>query len=128
MLKITPVDDSLQTNGAWAEYHGVELLIARSGNSKYKSAFRHKIKPYKKQIDNGTLPPETSDRILSETIAETVLLGWRGLEADGKDVPYTLDNAIDLLTSDPDCRDFVMSFSEDMENFFKKDDEELKKK
>ena len=57
-----------------------------------------------------------------------MLLGWRGLEVDGKDVPYKLDNAVDLLTSDPDCRDFVMSFAEDMENFFKKDNDELKKK
>ena len=35
-------------------------------------------------------------------LAEHILLGWRGIESGGKDIPYSKDMAVKLLTADDD--------------------------
>jgi hypothetical protein len=124
MLKITPIGKSAE-EGVTANYMGVDLLIARAGNTKFKAAFRRLTKPYKHDIDNSTLSDEISEKLLAEAMAEGVLVGWSGFKSDGKEVKYSVDNAVDLLMNDPDCMEFVSEFSRDINNYLEKDKAEL---
>lgn len=123
MLKITPIAKTAE-DGAYVNYRGVDLLVARAGNTKFKAAFRRTTKPYRNEIDNGKLDEETSERLIAEAMAEGVLVGWKNFIVDGKEIKYSVENAVDLLTSDPDCYDFVSDFSKDIDNYLEQDEEE----
>jgi len=57
-------------------------------------------------------------------MAGTLLVGWEGWRG----VEYSVENAENLLENDVDCRDFISSFAMKIENFIRKDAEDLKKK
>jgi len=125
MLKITPVGDKAEL-GAKVIYRGVELLVARMNNSKYKYVFRQLIKPYQKEVENNTLDDDTSDRLLCEALAEGILLGWNKDTFPGN-VAYTKENAVELLLNDSDCRDFITDFANDINNYLEEDEEQITK-
>lgn len=120
MLKITPVGNKAES-GAKAVYRGVELLVARMNNDVYKAAFRRLIRPYQKEVENNTLDEDTSESILSEALATGILVGWNEETFPGK-VKYSVANAKDLLLNDPDCRDFVTDFANDINNYLEEDE------
>lgn len=115
MLKITPVGDKADL-GAPAIYRGVELKIARMNNTRYKTAFRRVTRPYQKEIETNTLDDKTSDELYCQALAEGILVDWNKTTFPNK-VEYTIDNAKDLLLNDTDCRDFVISFASDINNY-----------
>lgn len=121
MLKITPVGDKAES-GTYGTYRGVRLLIARMNNTRYKSAFRRLTRPYQEEIDNNQLDDEVSDQLLCEALAEGILIGW-DVDTFPGNVKYTKANAIDLLMSDQDCREFVLKFSRDINNFLEREEE-----
>ena len=90
MAKITPTSTDLENNGKWTEYYGVKVLIARSNNMKYKKAFRRLTKPYKRTgIDK--LSDEQADVVLASSIAEGILLDWKGYtNENGEEVDYSV--------------------------------------
>lgn len=120
-LQITPLNTDAAENGAWIEYRGVQLLVARGNNTKFKAAFRRVTKPYQREIDGGTLSEEKSSELLAEALADSVLLGWKGFLQDGKEIEYSKINAKNLLINDPDCREFISDFANDIENFIMED-------
>ena len=126
-LMITPIDKDAEQNGAWINYRGVALLIARANNTKFKAAFRRVTKQYE---DLSNLPEEKSSELLAEALAEGILLGWKGFKIYDdnnveKEVEYSRVNAKNLLINDTDCRDFVTEFSNEIENFIIKDRKKL---
>lgn len=123
-LRITPISNKAE-EGAYANYRGVDLLIARANNSRFKAIFRRITKPYKKEIDRDTLDEATSERLLVEAVAESILVGWKNFKVNGEEVKYTKDNAKDLLSNDPDCLTFVTEFSKDIDNYIEEDEENL---
>lgn len=46
---------------------------------------------------DGTLKPEVSLRLFSETLAEVVLLEWGNLSLNGEPIPYSQEKALELL-------------------------------
>ena len=125
MLKITPVGEKAEV-GSIGTYRGVALKIARMNNSRYKSAFRRLVRPYQKEVENGTLDEATSDNILCEALAEGILVDWNPATFPGN-VKYTKENAKELLLNDTDCRDFVTEFADDINNYLDEDEEEVTK-
>ena len=128
MLKITPTDSSLEKNGTKTNYRGVTLIIARSNNVKFRSVFNQLSKPYRKEIQDNSINEKDSRDIMIQAFARAILVGWEDFQIDGREVPYTLKNAIDLLTNDPDCYDFVSDFSGNLSNYLVEEEDELVKK
>lgn len=124
---ITPVADTAET-GAIAVYRGVKLKIARANNTKFKAAFRRITKPYKEQMDKEILDEKTSEDLYLQCLAETILVDWKDFVLGGEDIPYTVENAIDLLRNDSDCLQFVTNYSQSIDNYLMQDEEELKGK
>jgi hypothetical protein len=123
---ITPINKDAEENGSWGEYMGVGLLIARGNNTNFRRSFRRLTKPHKREIDKGTLSDSESESILCQALAESILVGWKNLKVGGKNIEYSVANAKSLLLNDSDCRDYVQNFADDLDNFIKQDEEEVK--
>ena len=124
-LKITPVDSNAEINGVWTNYRGVDLLIARANNINFKSCFRKVTKPYEKQMEDGSLGEEKSSDLLCTALADSILLSWRNFIIEAKEIEYSKINAKNLLMNDPDCREFIINFSNEIDNFIIEDRKKL---
>lgn len=112
-----------EQDGVWTEYRdGVELLIARANNPRYNDLFRRLTKPYERQIRTEQMSEEMATSIMAECMAQTILLGWRGIEHDdGTPMAYSVDEARAMLL-DPELHDFrrdVKDLSEQRDRYLK---------
>ena len=121
LYKQFKTDKHLENEGIELEYgvasngKPIVITIARAGgaNSKFQKLMALKVKPYKRQIDNGTMDDETGERIAREVYAEAIVLDWQNVEFpildnDGQPtdetefLPYTPANCVRLFTDLPD--------------------------
>lgn len=117
--KLFGTDNNLEKNGVLLDYGDFSILIARAGgsNQKYNKVLERKSKPHQRAIANDTFDSELASKILMETYAETVVLGWTGVmvsdlgeteasgdEPVGEDQPlaFSKANAILLFEAYPD--------------------------
>jgi hypothetical protein len=116
MIKITKTDTSKETEGVWTEYEGVKVLVARMNNASFLRALREKSKS---TVEGNlqAMATEKSDALMIEVMAEHILLGWKPFDFDGQTIEHNRENAISLLTHDPDFRDFISDFSRNVGNF-----------
>lgn len=128
MIKITPVNEKESQEGVWTTYHGVKLKIARSNNERYLKTFLNLSRPHRKAIEKNALDEETSIGIICQSMAEGILVDWEGLKTAEGEIAYSVDNAVNLLENDPDCREYVMEYASDMANYLISDKEELLEK
>lgn len=117
-LKEFAVDAKKELDGVWENIGGdAELLIARIGNPKYKEAFRKLPRGTRRMIESGTLPEAQSEKMFCQILASTVLLGWKNLIEDGKDVLYSEEKAAEMLLKYPEFRAIVEDLGNDMRRF-----------
>lgn len=104
-------DKALERDGIVLDYgfnshdQPIQIRIARAGgaNAKFAKALEHKMRPYKRAIANETLDNKVAEKLLMETYAETVILGWNGVEdREGVELEFTKDNVLKVLTDLPD--------------------------
>jgi len=123
--KAFATDDKLEQEGRWFPVgEGAECLIARTGNTRYREMLRNKLGVYEQSLQQRLLDDETADVMLIEVMAKTVLLGWKGFEMEGVDVPYSVPNAIEYLTKYKEFRNFVAKNADNMQAYKKHDSEE----
>lgn len=105
-------DKDLATNGVEIEAApGFFIRVARLGSSRYTEAVsRHSRKT---KIQAG----DDNKDVLVKAVAETVLIGWRGLQDDGKDVPYSRATAERILTEYPEFLALVLEEASKLDNF-----------
>lgn len=104
-------DKNLENEGVYLDYgmnsqdKPIRIRIARAGgaNQAFARAYEQKTKPYRRQIQTDTLDPKVAERIILEVYAETVVLGWEGVEDEnGDELPFNRDNCVKLFTDLPD--------------------------
>lgn len=84
------------------------FFLSRMGktNKKYSKALDKATKPYARQLKLGTLANETADALFQGVFAKTVLKGWENVYGrDGKPMPFTVENAVELFGLLPDLYD-----------------------
>lgn len=123
--------EQLQNEGAWTNDlgEGLKLKLARLRNPDFRKMYQRALKPYQQQIRRGTLDPAIEEGIINRCVAETVLLDWKNLSLDGKEIPFSKENALRIL-SDPDLTDFrdlVVDLASDSELFREENMEEAAK-
>lgn len=128
-------DESLENNGTWFPAGGnSEFLVARTGNDAYSKKITAEFERNKMILDmGGPASEKVSEQIMLDTLASTVLLGWRTKQADGSYVPtisfkkkavaYSVDAARDLLRV-KDIRRMVNTMSTTVEAFKAKEEAE----
>lgn len=98
-------DPEAETEGLVLDYGDFQIRIARAGgaNRAFARALEARLKPYRRQLQSETLDEQVAERILRETYADHVILGWRGVnDAAGKAMAFTRDNVLTLLADLPE--------------------------
>jgi len=123
LTKEFKTDKESEVNGIWEDFgDGCEIKIARIGNPNFRKVSTEVRKPYKKQINRGTLSEEKTTNLLIKILAKTIILDWKGLtenDENGKEVEieYNYANCIRVLTDYPDFREQVVEISTSMEAY-----------
>lgn len=121
------VNTELSVDGTWVKHGDTEFLIASLSGHKYLDA----MSKHKASLAGGKTLDELEAKIaLGAILSETILLGWKGLTENGKEVKYTKSKAKHYLT-DPDYNEFrvlIMGLASDQEHFRYKDIEKKAKK
>lgn len=106
----------LEQSGIWLQYgyadvpegepaRPIRIRISRAGgnNTKFARIMEAKTRPYRRSIQTETLDNKIAESLFREVYAEAVILGWENVQdADGKDLPFTRENVIKVLTDLPD--------------------------
>lgn len=128
LSKTFRTSEKLEEEGAWVDLgDGAFVCVARVGNKKYNEYFEKALKPHRRQFRTGSMPTEVMDEILIRTLANTILLGWEGVEYEGKELEYSVDNAIMVLRELKDFRSLISEISNEMETFKQEEQEEALK-
>lgn len=119
------IGHKIKDDGVWKKFGDAEIKIARAGSNEHLRISEDIHKPYKKQIDRGTLPRVTQRALLLETVARALILDWKNVaDPEGNEVPYSVEAAMQALEFVPDLADFVVDTASDVATFY---DDEVKK-
>lgn len=118
-------DEVAEVEGRWFPLDKkTKVLVARTGNSNYLKAIRQRMKDA--QIDTEDQSDDNEklvSELVVETMAETILLGWKGLMFKGEDMPYSKANAVKML-SVKGFRTRISSISDKLDSFRIKEEKE----
>lgn len=110
-------DQALENKGKWFTLaKDAQVLVARSGNDRYSEKLRAHMELSPLEGLNSKQQEEIGSEILVDVLAETVLLDWKGLAYQGKEVPYSKDMAKTFLRI-KDFRKKINMLSENFEAF-----------
>jgi len=119
------VDKRKEVEGVWEDLGGgTMVLVARAGNPKFTRLLQKLSRPHRHAIKSDSLPEDVAMEMLIKTMSKTVLLDWDGMKEDGKEIVYSSNEAVRLLTEYPDFRDYISGLSRSMEIFRAVGDEE----
>jgi hypothetical protein len=125
-LSTFKTDKSKENDGVWFEVDadGASVLVARAGNKKYAKLLEKITKPHRHALKSRNVSDELVERLMVEAMVGTILLDWKGLELDGKPLPYSPETAKEMLQEIPDFRRIIEDYSNDINSFKNQDDEE----
>lgn len=105
-----------------------QILRAGNKNKNYSKISRKLSKKYKRQIETETIDDEIGRELLIKIYAESVVIDWKGIQDEsGKDMPFTVENCIKLLTDLPDLFGMIHSEANNFSNFLGEATEKAKK-
>jgi len=113
-------DKSLEKEGIILDYGDFKIKVARAGgaNAAFQKALTAKVRPYKRQLDAGTIPDDVAEKLFLDVYAESVVLGWEGVtDENGKPLPFSKENAVKLFTDLPDLFRDVQNQAAAISNF-----------
>jgi len=109
-----------ETEGVWVPYDNeTSFLVARFLNTHHSAYVNKRMEPFRRLQRMGKLDDKIVDEIEVDAMARHVLLGWKGLKNNGKEIKYSVDEAIKLL-SDPALSwlmDLIRTWSQDISLF-----------
>lgn len=147
LYKTFEMDADLEREGISVNYGSVKFQIARAGgrNKAFKETFQAKAKRHRTQLENDTMSDDMADRIMAESYAEAVILGWwsrkedahgeavlvKGEEqwtpeienAEGKMVKYSIDECVRLFLDLPDLFQSIQSYATKAGNYRREEEE-----
>ncbi len=148
LYKTFEMDADLEREGITVNYGTVKFLIARAGgrNKDFKETFQAKAKRHRTQLDNETMSDDMADRIMAESYAEAIILGWWTRKEDehgepvlkageeqwddvienstGKRVKFSVENCVKLLLELPDLFTSLQSYATKSANYRKEEEEQ----
>lgn len=120
-LSTIAVDPELANKGVWAEFYGGRFLLARKG-AEYDNRLGQLYNENLAVIKNKDKEKESQDmvfQIYQRAFTDTVLKDWEGITEDGKELKYTSQVGMRVL-SDPRFRElatFLEQFSLNHSNY-----------
>lgn len=113
------IDQEKELNGAWEDLgDGAWVLVARANNDNFDAEFGKLPTEIRKKFSRNQKGfQKRRDEIICDLMAKTILLDWRGLADGGEEVPYSKENAKEMLLKYPEFRDFIFRLSNDETRF-----------
>jgi hypothetical protein len=116
-------DPELEQKGITLDYalengKRVEFTIKRAGarNAAWKKAYREHVQAI--EGSGRELSEQESAELLAGVYADTIVLGWNGVEdVDGKPVPFTKKDCRELLVFLPELLQLIVNDSHNRANF-----------
>jgi hypothetical protein len=125
LSKAFATNEAAERDGVDVEFGGAKFRVARAGNAAYRKLLSKLYKQNRTMLESkGDAAEKKSDAVLSEVLSKTILLGWSGVEADGKPLPFSQEKAYELLLGLKEFRKFITDASEDLERYKLHQDEE----
>lgn len=121
-------DAELERDGVELDFGDFQVTIARAGgaNKRYEQTLRRQLDKHKRAIQLDALPAETAERVLRTVFAETIVLGWRGVQdRDGKDIPFSPSACAKLFEELPEFFYAVREEAAKLGNFLAKRRKEI---
>lgn len=122
--KTFKTDETIEaTDGVTLDYgEAGKFTIHRAGgsNQKFKNYANAKMKPYTRQIQQGTMDDKVAAELNAEIFARTVIVGWEGVTGpDDQPLAFTHDNCKQLLIDLPDLFQDIQKAAQDASLFRK---------
>lgn len=121
-------DPELETEGVWLKFPGDrKICIRRAGgaNKRYLRLAQTAIKPFKRQIERGTMDPGETDRVMREVYAKSIVSDWEGIDDEnGAPVPCTVENIVAFFNAFPEIFAEVLEYAGEMATFAEREIEE----
>ena len=116
-------DNEKELNGVWIPYElGIQVKIARAGNTKYQAYLQELCAPYRTSIRQTIQDAEILQEVTRKATAKCILLDWKNIEdEEGNPLSYSPEKALELF-SDPELKDFyefILTVSQGKEEFRK---------
>lgn len=119
--KFFKTNKMLETDGIWFDVSnetGFKMKRFGGYNSPAVKALMNKYyKPYAKMIENDSLPKDKQDEIMAKVFVESSMIDWKGVEVEGKEIPFTVEAAVKLLVGLPELNDTLFKYASDFNNF-----------
>jgi len=96
------------------------IQLRRSMNPDYKALLNKEYRAAELSLKNPDLEVQNkiSDAILSRVVAKTLVVGWgKKFGVNGKVLPFTVDNAIQIFNVFPEFRQACQVWAENNANF-----------
>lgn len=123
--KLFGTDKTKEQEGVWHDLgDDLRMKIARIGNPNYQKRFQALSKPHRRAIRRGTLSDDVAEKLMIQCLAETIVLDWEGLEENGEPVPYSMDEAIRILTDYPELRNYINDIANELEGYQEEENKE----
>jgi hypothetical protein len=122
MFDLNKTTAERESSGVWADFNGGKFKIAHTNNMVFQREITRLQSPFRKKIDKGNLDPKIQLDIMCKAMARGILLDWKNVGAEGKEVEFSEESAINVLSLNSDLREFVQDYALDLENYR---DEEL---
>jgi len=106
----------------------VKLRRAGLRNTEWKRSYNATVKPHEARIQSGEITENEMQSLLAVVYADAVVIGWTGIkDKEGKEVPYSKEMTIKLLTFFPDLFSMIIASAHDRANFQEADLEQTEK-
>lgn len=111
-------DATLEKDGVEVELDDGAVIIVRPiRNADFKRYLNELQKPYERKIQQKRMDQEALDNLTRKAVAKHVLIGWKGIELDGKEVKYSPKVAEEIMIEFDEFQDDVLSAATARETF-----------
>jgi hypothetical protein len=109
-----------EEEGVWVDLgDGIEIKVRRIKSPTSRKVLRQLQAPYEHMRRTGrSLPESVETEITRKWAAHGLLVDWKGVgDKDGKNLPFSPDNALKVLQEFDDFADDVAYFAREVETF-----------
>lgn len=114
-IKELLTDQVKEEEGVWVDIDiDAQIKVARLFNDRFTRMMAAARRPYGRKVEQDTTLQE---KLLVEVMAECILLDWKGLTEDGKELKFSKKRGLELMQQSRDFRNIVTQAATDAANF-----------
>lgn len=113
-------DREVEKTGVWFNITDTTGFLVKPfspSNPAIRAAHARHFKPYAHQIEHGTLDIKKEREIFIRIFVGACMVDWKGVEIDGKEVPFEKEVAVNFLMELPELFTTLMKHAEDFRNY-----------